>query len=103
GRMRQRHARRLNEQTTAEPSFGVDPEHLLRLRRARLLLDDAMDRMPHRCREVFVLHDLEELSLGEVSSLLTIPLGTAKSRLRTASETCERHLARHSNQEEQEG
>jgi RNA polymerase sigma-70 factor (ECF subfamily) len=102
GRMRIRHERRLHEKTQgAESSFGIDPEHLLRLRRARIVLDDAMDRMPHRCREVFVLHELEELSLGEVSSMLTIPLGTAKSRLRTARETFDRHLARHSSHEQE--
>lgn len=34
-----------------------------------------------KCREVVVLHYLEEFTLPEVSAILDIPVGTAKSRL----------------------
>ncbi len=45
-------------------------------------------------REVFILAELEELSVPEVAAALEIPLNTAYSRLRSARESFEERLAR---------
>ena len=40
--------------------------------------------MPSDHRAVFVLHEIEEMTLSEIASALTIPQGTVASRLRKA-------------------
>jgi RNA polymerase sigma-70 factor (ECF subfamily) len=52
----------------------------------RRLLDVALDAMPTELRTVFVLVELEELTVAEVAELLELPPGTAASRLRRARE-----------------
>jgi RNA polymerase sigma-70 factor (ECF subfamily) len=54
--------------------------------RARALMDRVLSEMPGELREVFVLFELEELSISEVADLLAIPIGTVGSRLRRARE-----------------
>jgi len=46
-------------------------------------------------REVFVLAEVEELTMPEIASALEIPLNTAYSRLRAARQAFEAALARH--------
>lgn len=41
----------------------------------------AIDRLPEEFREAVVLSDLEGLSYGEVADVLSVPVGTVKSRL----------------------
>lgn len=62
-------------------------EDLLDERRARDLLGQVLDSMPADLRIVFVLFEIEELTLREVATLLDIPLGTVGSRLRRARGT----------------
>jgi RNA polymerase sigma-70 factor (ECF subfamily) len=62
------------------------PEENLVQRRARDLLDAALDRMPLELRSVFVLFELEGLSVKDIAELEEIPIGTASSRLRRARE-----------------
>jgi RNA polymerase sigma-70 factor (ECF subfamily) len=63
-----------------------DPEELTQRIEARALLDRVLDEMPDDLRTVFVLFELEELSVDEIAALLTLPRGTASSRLRRARE-----------------
>jgi RNA polymerase sigma-70 factor, ECF subfamily len=72
-----------------------DTEHLLERRRARKLLDQMLERLEHDVRVVFVLHEIEELTVPEIAEALDIPLGTAASRLRRGREQFARALARH--------
>jgi RNA polymerase sigma-70 factor (ECF subfamily) len=60
------------------------PEELLDQRRARDVLAAVIDGMPADLRAVFVLFELEELTLSQIASLVGIPVGTAASRLRRA-------------------
>lgn len=46
-------------------------------------------------REVFVLAEVEEMTMPEIASALEIPLNTAYSRLRSARQAFEAALARH--------
>lgn len=68
----------------------VDPRPLpdteLDARRARALLDEVLDAMPIDLRTVFVLFELEEMSMAEIAVVLAIPSGTVASRLRRARE-----------------
>jgi RNA polymerase sigma-70 factor (ECF subfamily) len=63
-----------------------EPDQLRRLEeRERLaILDEVLSEMPVEQRTVFVLFELEELSGEEIASLLAVPEGTVRSRLRLA-------------------
>jgi RNA polymerase sigma-70 factor (ECF subfamily) len=63
------------------------PEELVDERRAQDVLRLVLDSMPADLRVVFVLFEIEELTLREVATMLDIPLGTAGSRLRRARES----------------
>lgn len=85
------HARRADQRRRAAqqklsevppPPATPDPEHLTQNLQARDLLDRVLDYMPDEVRAVFVLFELEELSISEVAGLLEIPRGTVATRLR---------------------
>lgn len=44
-------------------------------------IETALDSLPFKKRIVVMLHDVEERTMEEISSILDIPLGTVKSRL----------------------
>jgi len=58
------------------------------------LLQSLLDELDPAKREVFVLAELEELSVPEIAEALEIPLNTAFSRLRLARGAFEQRLAR---------
>ncbi len=68
----------------ADPS--PDPEQALGRRRARQLLDEILDAMPMELREIFVMYELEQLTMAEIATLVEVPAGTVASRLRRARE-----------------
>jgi RNA polymerase sigma-70 factor (ECF subfamily) len=59
-------------------------EELLDLRRARAQLDRILDGMSLELRAVFVLFELDEMTMAEIAELLGLPPGTVASRLRRA-------------------
>lgn len=81
---------RRREVLEAEPQERVDPqpspEELLDRARAREALDAILETMPLELRAVFVLFELEQLTIAEIAPLLELPSGTAASRLRRARE-----------------
>ncbi len=62
----------------------LQPEQMLDQKRARELLDEVLAEMAVELRTVFVLYELEELSMTEIAATLRIPQGTVASRLRRA-------------------
>jgi len=69
---------------------GPTPEEVVGLRRARELLDVVLEHMPIELRAVFVLHELEELTMAQIASALELAPGTVASRLRRARAVFER-------------
>ncbi|MBI5533866.1 MAG: sigma-70 family RNA polymerase sigma factor [Deltaproteobacteria bacterium] len=63
-----------------------DPEMLADQLHARAVLDQLLQGMPLDFRAVFVLTELDELSMAEISELLGLPPGTVASRLRRGRE-----------------
>ncbi len=67
---------------------AVDPsptgEELIDRRRARERLDHILDGMSINLRAVFVLAELDEMTMADIAALLNLPLGTVASRLRRA-------------------
>jgi glucose/mannose transport system substrate-binding protein len=60
----------------------------------RALLDDVLDRMPDEALLVFVLAELEELSVSAAAQRLGLPEGTVASRLRRARAYVEQSTSR---------
>jgi RNA polymerase sigma-70 factor (ECF subfamily) len=97
---RERDARRDDggERALADlPSPGLDPGEELDERRARALLDSMLAALPVDLRVVFILYELEELTMAEIAQMLDLPAGTVASRLRRARaafETVSRRVQR---------
>lgn len=95
---RRRHARSSKHEVIVEysennfePANGQkNAEELLDAERARAVLDQLLDQMPIALRAVFVLYEIEELTMAEIAQVLDLPPGTVASRLRRARELFEK-------------
>lgn len=72
------------EQAPERVEALATPEHLTDRKRMRELLDRVLDQMDASLRDVFVLHEFEELNMSEIAVVLGTPRGTVASRLRRA-------------------
>ena len=70
------------------------PEDLLDQKRAREHLDALIARMPEDVRAVFVLYELEGLTMAEIAAALELAPGTVASRLRRGREQFNTMVAR---------
>ena len=67
-----------------EPATSELPEdEALALERRRLVLD-AIDQLPVDFREIVILRDIDDRSYEDIAALLSIPVGTVRSRLHRA-------------------
>ena len=74
----------LGDTEPAESNPG--PEAILAARQREALVLRALEDVDFERRVVFVLHELEERPMTEVSDMLGLPLNTGYSRLRVARE-----------------
>jgi RNA polymerase sigma-70 factor, ECF subfamily len=85
---RRAHQRRREEPTDSADfemtSGGPSPEHLLERKRGLHTLDRVISTLPSEQRAVFVLYEIEGLTLAEIGEALGLKLGTAASRLHRA-------------------
>lgn len=68
------------------PSEAAGPDQMIDERRTRQLLDEALNHLPIELRTVFVLYELEEMTMADIAHTLELPPGTVASRLRRARE-----------------
>lgn len=61
-------------------------DDLLERQQALALLDRALATLNDEMRTVFILYELEEMSMTEIADVLDAPIGTVASRLRRARE-----------------
>jgi RNA polymerase sigma-70 factor, ECF subfamily len=90
-----RSAARRREVPASELPERIDlstPEVLTSLKRQRRMLERILDRLEPELRTIFVLFELEELTMAEIAGALEIPPGTVASRLRRAREQFREHL-----------
>jgi RNA polymerase sigma-70 factor (ECF subfamily) len=73
---------------------GPRPDDLVEQKDARAMLDRALETMELEIRTVFVLFEIEEMSIAEIAALLEIPIGTVSSRLRRAREEFQARIER---------
>lgn len=102
--------RRAERRRKEDFSDGIDvedgtasAEELVDRNRARLVLDRVLDGMTMEVRAVFVLFELEELSVPNIALLLGVPIGTVASRLRRGRELFQAAAARFRAREEFHG
>jgi RNA polymerase sigma-70 factor (ECF subfamily) len=78
------------ETTDTTPSAA----ELVDRKRARELLDDIIANLPDQTRPVFVLFELEGMTMAEIAGCLELAPGTVASRLRRARELFTAAIAR---------
>lgn len=83
-----------DEGLDAHPDAAPDAEEQLRRKQARARLDAILGEMPLELRTVFVLFELESLTMAEIARMLDLPPGTVASRLRRARENFREGAAR---------
>jgi RNA polymerase sigma-70 factor (ECF subfamily) len=76
------------------PTEAPGPDDIASLREGTRLLQEVLDALDEKKREVLVLAELEEFSSPEIAQILGIGLNTVYSRLRLAREEFERLAAR---------
>jgi RNA polymerase sigma-70 factor, ECF subfamily len=74
------------------PASTRDPEQLLAGARARALCHELLGELSLEQRAVFVLYELEEMTMAEIAETLQLPMGTVASRLRRGRETFGKRL-----------
>jgi RNA polymerase sigma-70 factor (ECF subfamily) len=89
----------LRQEGTADPEAVSDtaagPHELASKAEAARLVDRLLDSMEDTRREVFVLAELEQMTVPDIAAALDIPLNTAYSRLRLAREEFAAAATRH--------
>jgi RNA polymerase sigma-70 factor (ECF subfamily) len=86
---RRPHLRRELAEEPPEQSMPAQQHEELERRRTLARLDAALGRLDEDKRAVFVLYELEELSMSEVAEAVGCPLQTAYSRLHAARKLIE--------------
>lgn len=81
-----------SRRAAAPVSHGSPEEHLARAQFARRL-ESAIAQIPDTLRTVFVLRDIEGLSIEETSAVLDTPAATVKTRLLRARQRLQELLA----------
>ncbi|OJY16923.1 MAG: hypothetical protein BGO98_12130 [Myxococcales bacterium 68-20] len=69
---------------SVETPASDSPDHALGRAQALERLDRVLDLLDDDLRSVFVLYEIEEMTMSEIAQLLEIPIGTVASRLRRA-------------------
>jgi len=93
-------AREVAEEEASEPVDPTTPIESATVKEAREVLSAILDQLDGDKRAVFVLYELEELSMQEVAQSLECPVQTAYSRLRAAREAVDAAVRRYRAQRE---
>jgi RNA polymerase sigma factor (sigma-70 family) len=75
-----------------EGAAGRDPECIACGRQRLKILAGAIDSLPPRCRDVFIMHKIHELPQREVADHLGIALKTVEKHLRLGLLACSKAL-----------
>jgi RNA polymerase sigma-70 factor (ECF subfamily) len=82
-----------DDDTLSEPIAAETPESVLLARVELETIQNALEKLPVKFREIILLSDLEEMSYQEIAETLGIPAGTVMSRLSRARKAMRELLA----------
>ena len=82
-----------DDDKVAEPAVSETPESVLLARVQQETIQNALENLPVKFREIVLLCDLEEMSYQEIGETLGIPIGTVMSRLSRARKAMRELLA----------
>lgn len=74
------------------PDETYNPEKGLRERERRFGIEEAIDSLPDKYREVIVLRHKEDRSYEDIAAVLKVPVGTVKARIFRARELLKKKL-----------
>lgn len=79
----------IHKETSAEkeidlPDLKSDPEKEVNTVVTEKIIHKAINSLPLKFREVIILRDIQEFSYDEISGIISVPLGTVKSRVNRA-------------------
>jgi len=74
------------------PTANIDPERVAAQREIRRMLERAIDELPQAFRSVFVMRVVEDMSIEETASLLSLREETVKTRLHRARKLLQQAL-----------
>ena len=74
------------------PSDTLTPEKIIDSDMKEKIIKKEIEDLPIRFKEVIVLRDVEEFSYEEISKMLSIPIGTVKSRVNRARTRLQKRL-----------
>lgn len=74
------------------PDTNDEPDQEMIARQRKKLLDDAINSLPPKYRQVIVMRHQEELEYQEIAQILDLPLGTVKAHIFRAREMLYKYL-----------
>ena len=74
------------------PDYSYNPERDLREKERRFGIEEAIESLPEKYKEVIVLRHKEDKSYEEIASQLRVPVGTVKARIFRARELLKKKL-----------
>ena len=92
-RRRSRHTIEFSDTNSSHATSLQQPEQELLARESERIVRAAIDRLPQRYRDVFVLRQLEGIAVKEVAEILGIPEGTVKTNLHRARKELAQFIA----------
>jgi RNA polymerase sigma-70 factor (ECF subfamily) len=94
-RVRRQESQEYGDVDQRQSQVDISPEHSAERRRAYEELEALLSKLEDEKRTVFVLYELEELSMTEVAQIVGCPLQTAYSRLHAARKAMRTLVQRH--------
>jgi RNA polymerase sigma-70 factor (ECF subfamily) len=74
------------------PDYSFHPEQDLVRKQQRISIDEAIESLPDKYREVIIYRHKDDKSYEEIADLLDIPVGTVKARIFRARELLKKKL-----------
>ena len=79
------------------PSHAKSPKEELEIKETKARLEEVIQRLPEKERQVFILRYLNDLSLAEIAQSLNLAVGTVKAHLSHGVEKVKATFERKSN------
>lgn len=74
------------------PDYSYHPEKELERKETRFSIEDAIESLPKKYKEVIIYRHKDDKSYEEIADLLDIPVGTVKARIFRARELLKKKL-----------